>query len=221
MFYYLYEIRNNLNNKIYVGVHKTNNMDDGYMGSGKIIQNAIRKHGIENFSKVILETFENSKDMYERESQIVNDQFLLREDVYNLRRGGHGGFEYINKNGISVLISEQREKNPSLIQKASILGNVVKKNKAKNDPVYADYLTSIRKKATQKSKENNPNGTFYGKKHTAEYKKFMSLIMAEKQSGLRNSQFGTMWITDGTESKKISKTDAIPDGWKKGRIMKK
>lgn len=221
MFYYLYEIRNNLNNKIYVGVHKTNNMNDGYMGSGKIIQNAIQKHGIENFSKVILETFENAKDMYEREAQIVNDQFLLREDVYNLRRGGHGGFEYINKNGISVLISEQRERNPSLIQKASMLGNEVKRNKAKNDPVYADYLTSIRKKATQKSKENNPNGTFYGKKHTAEYKKFMSLIMTEKQSGSNNSQFGTMWITDGAESKKISKTDVIPDGWKKGRIIKK
>lgn len=37
MFYYLYQITNLVNNKIYVGVHKTHKFDDGYMGSGKVI----------------------------------------------------------------------------------------------------------------------------------------------------------------------------------------
>ena len=100
MHYYLYEIRNNLNGKIYVGVHKAKSLDDGYMGSGKIIRRAIMKHGISNFSKVILETFENAKAMYAREKEVVTEEFLARDDVYNLRRGGHGGFEYINKNGL-------------------------------------------------------------------------------------------------------------------------
>ena len=95
-FYYLYEIRNNLNGKIYVGVHKTNDMNDGYMGSGKIISSAIAKHGIANFSKVILETFENAEAMYAREKEVVTEDFLSRDDTYNLRRGGNGGFDYIN-----------------------------------------------------------------------------------------------------------------------------
>jgi len=43
MFYYLYEIKNLINNKIYVGVHKTNDLNDGYMGSGKVIRRAIKK----------------------------------------------------------------------------------------------------------------------------------------------------------------------------------
>jgi len=35
--------------------------------------------------------------------------------------------------------------------------------------------------------------------------------------GINNSQFGTIWITNGTENKKIKKTDLIPEGYQKGR----
>lgn len=101
MFYYLYQITNKVNRKIYIGVHKTNNIDDGYMGSGKILHHAITKYGTDNFEKIILETFANSEDMYAKEKEIVTEEFLSREDVYNIRRGGFGGFDYINKNGLN------------------------------------------------------------------------------------------------------------------------
>jgi hypothetical protein len=89
-----------LNNKIYVGVHKTKNLNDSYMGSGKVIKEAIEKYGIDNFRKDILETFENSESMYSREKEVVTDEFLLREETYNLRRGGFGGWDYINASEI-------------------------------------------------------------------------------------------------------------------------
>ena len=38
------------------------------------------------------------------------------------------------------------------------------------------------------------------------------------QQGIRNSQYGTMWITDGNESKQ--KDEIIPEGWEKGRVQK-
>lgn len=36
---------------------------------------------------------------------------------------------------------------------------------------------------------------------------------------MKNSQYGTMWITDGTANQKIKKEDVIPEGWRKGRII--
>ena len=105
-YFYLYQITNLINGKIYVGVHKTSSMEDGYMGSGKVILRAYEKYGIDNFTKVILETFDNSELMFAREKEVVTDEFLLREDTYNLRRGGFGGFDYINKSGMPKMLGK-------------------------------------------------------------------------------------------------------------------
>ena len=100
MHYYLYEIKNLLNDKIYVGVHQTDNLEDGYMGSGKLLKKAIEKYGINNFKKTILETFSSQEGMLKRDREVVDEKFLLREDVYNLKLGGEGGFDWINSSDI-------------------------------------------------------------------------------------------------------------------------
>ena len=62
--------------------------------------------------------------------------------------------------------------------------------------------------------------TFTGKKHTEESKKKIGESNSKKQKGENNSQFGTCWITNGKENKKIKKTDTILNGWKLGRVLK-
>lgn len=96
MYYYLYKIQNKIDNKIYIGVHETENLNDEYFGSGKLIQRAIKKYGKQNFEKTILEFFETREQMYEAEYKVVNEFFILREDTYNLGIGGTGGS--INQN---------------------------------------------------------------------------------------------------------------------------
>jgi len=221
MFYYLYEVKNNLNGKIYVGVHKTKSLDDGYMGSGKVIRHAIKKHGVENFTKVILEQFDNSVAMYAREKEVVTDEFLLREDVYNLRRGGFGGFEYINKTGLNFKgyaspAERSRHINPFLNKDrySAEWHRIAKKNK-----------TSAASKARKLGKGHNfsaigsKKGCMLAATPKAIEKRKETFAKIGHQQGEKNSQAGTMWITNGKENKKIKKNTFIPCGWNKGRIQ--
>ena len=88
MHYFVYETRNNVNGKTYVGVHSTQNIDDGYLGSGKYLRSAIKKYGKDNFSRTILHEFECIEDAFLKESEIVDLDFVKRSDTYNMVVGG-------------------------------------------------------------------------------------------------------------------------------------
>lgn len=87
----IYQTTNLVNNKIYIGVHSTNDLDDGYMGSGHLIKRAIEKHGINNFSREILYMFDTPAQAYSKEKEIVNESFITNSNTYNMCVGGRGG----------------------------------------------------------------------------------------------------------------------------------
>lgn len=200
MFYTIYRIVHKENGKIYIGKHQTKNLDDGYMGSGKRLIYAQEKYGLETFEKEILYIFDNEEEMNAKEAELVTEEFCLREDTYNICPGGRGGWGYINSNDLSGLIEYNKSENH---KKSSSLGG----QNSKGGGGWGWDSTEKRRTG------------FKDKRHTQKWKENHSKIMKERASGKNNSQFGTMWITNGQESRKIKKDQDIPAGWKKGRII--
>lgn len=178
------------------------------MGSGKKLKRAINKYGIENFDKEILFVFDAETDMNNKESELVTEEFCLREDTYNICPGGKGGWGYVNKNGL----------NKSENQKLAARKIMSKMRASQCNEMATKNLNLHRENGIKALKKKYPNGTFFGRTHTDNTKEKMSLSLSGKSTGTKNSQYGTMWITDGKINKKIKKDSIMPDGWFKGRI---
>lgn len=207
MEYVLYKITNLLNNKIYIGIHKTNNDNDGYMGSGKLIKFAIKKYGIVNFKKEIIHRFTSLDEARAKEKEIVDEEYILSNNTYNISIGGGLGSKEIN--GLSFASRKHSEETKQKIRLARIgksylteegLSNIIHFNKTNED----------RKKKISNALKNRPsnnikgiNGSNYGKECKRGYKR----------------KYKQMWINDGAKSTRIKCDDSIPQGWKKGRIV--
>ena len=207
MIYTVYKTVNKVNGKFYIGVHKTSDPMDGYLGSGTYIRRAVMKYGAENFSKEILFEFGTQEEAWAKENELVE---LYRSEplCMNIRKGGSGGFDYINSNGLSPLKEAQR------------LGReTVKRRLAEGNEKEWNLLLDKLKLARSSPKLRHPTreesllgaNTWKGSTHTDASRRRIS----DRQKGPGNSQFGTFWITDGTSNKKCR--GEIPDGWRRGR----
>ena len=99
----VYLTMNIQNNKIYIGVHKTETPDkfDGYLGNGLWVTDtyllqhpkepfhyAVKKYGIKNFKRKTLKVFDNRQDALDLERLLVDEEFIKRSDTYNITIGG-------------------------------------------------------------------------------------------------------------------------------------
>ena len=206
MYYYVYQITNLVNGKIYIGAHKTKNLDDGYMGSGKILAAAQQKYGLENFQKDILNYFESIEEMFKYESEIVNAEFLLQKNSYNLKQGGRGGWDHVHIDDSLYALARARGALKSVTERKGIFSEEAERKRK----VY--YKTKAAKENQKKASEAARRPEAIAKRKET----FKKIGHSKKE---KNSQFGTVWITDGIENKKIKKDDLLPVGWKKGRTF--
>lgn len=88
MFNYVYKTTNLFNGKIYIGIHSTDKLDDGYLGSGVAFKHALEKYGKESFKKEILHMCSSRDEASTIEASLVTESFCRRDDTYNMRTGG-------------------------------------------------------------------------------------------------------------------------------------
>jgi hypothetical protein len=155
VYYTIYQITNLNSGKVYIGKHKTKNLNDGYMGAGTDIQYAIMSEGRQNFKKEILEIFETEKQMIEKEKQLVNQQFVDSDQSYN--RVVAGGYTWPGISGIKQQCYSKSTKERPLCPKCNkqhLAVNYYRKGK-----VYYRKLChccSVDQQKKQKYKDNLP-----------------------------------------------------------------
>lgn len=88
MKYTVYKTTNLVNGKTYIGVHKTDNPHDSYLGSGKALKQALKKYGKDNFIKEILHVYDCINKAYQKEKELVNESVVADPSNYNLVCGG-------------------------------------------------------------------------------------------------------------------------------------
>lgn len=182
-------------------MHSTSNLDDSYIGSGKLLWRSIKKHGKENHVKEILEWFEDRCSLKLRERELVNEEILQDSNCMNIALGGEGGFTIAQYKLGAKRMNEKVWSDPNHIEKM---------RKMKSD---------LNRKLHSEGKLKAPNTK--GRLHSEETKEKIRQANSISQKGSFNSQYGTRWITNERENKKILKGDSVPEGWRLGRILKR
>ena len=125
---------------MYIGKHKSEILDESYLGSSPLLKKAIKKYGKENFTIEILEWCESDKDLNEREVYWINYYNAIEDDMYyNLNSGGYGGFDYINKNNLSP--SRNHDTHPMLGKTGKECPNFGKKHTQQTKDRLSEFRT--------------------------------------------------------------------------------
>ena len=206
-YHFIYKTTNTLTGYYYYGMHSTDNIDDGYLGSGRRLRYSINKYGQHIHKREIIEHLPNRKSLIAREIEIITLNEITKKECMNLMCGGRGGF-----------ISEEQQ-----LKRAKAAG-AASKSKRESDPLFEELIKEKISKSLKKSYENGERKvctpSWVGRKHKEESKRKIGRNSSLKQRGNKNSQFGTCWITNEKENKKMYKGDLVPEGWRLGRKVK-
>jgi hypothetical protein len=202
MNYLIYKTTNLLNNKYYIGCHQTDNLNDGYLGSGKHLKYAIKKYGKNNFKFEIMYSLSSKEEMFELERNIVNEDFINNPLTYNLKIGGSGGNPGIvgafkGKKHSDETKEKQRQSSLKQITTDEKRKKLSINNAMKNDP-------AIRKKVSESLTGRTCSDVHC--KRVAE------------------ANLGTILINNGTIAKRIPKDELAKyknTEWSKGGLPRK
>lgn len=201
---YIYKTTNNVNGKIYVGMHRVKDgvFDTQYIGSGKRLKYAISKYGRENFSCEVLEWCSTDEELSEKEMFWINALNSMDNEIgYNMNEGGIGGWkiDVAGENNPMYGVRRYGEDNPNFGNKRT------KESKLKQSE-------SIAANGGHHG-EKNP---MYGRKHNKSTLEKLSQISKGRRSpmkGITGEQhpcYGAHWWCDGANPPIKAKEQPTP-----------
>ena len=212
--YTIYRTDNKTNGRYYIGVHKTTDPMDDYLGSGKIFKRAVAKYGKDCFEKEVLFATRVPSLAFAVEFGMVEKH---RNDplCYNIRQGGSGGFDYINRSGLNgnLFVTEESVKKRQATRRKTFETDPVFRRRMVDCAIAAQKFVDpgVREESRKKAVES-----WTGSHHTEEIKKFLS----DKTKGEGNPHYGTRWMYRGEEARFVE-SDRIEEflcqGWGFGR----
>ena len=196
MYGYVYLTTNLINNRKYIGRHKSSVFDPDYKGSGKLLWRAINKYGWDNFKVELLEECNSNEHLNEREQYWI-DKFDAVEstEYYNIVEGG-GTVQGLKH-------TEETKRRMSETRKGRKLN--IKDIEA--------YRRKISECHADMHGENNP---MYGKHHSEETRQLISAKRTERQTGTR-------WVNNGTHeiyAKGDKLDELLSQGYTYGRLRR-
>ena len=182
MYGYIYLTTNTVNNKKYIGQH-LGEFTTEYLGSGKILKQAIDKYGKENFTVILLDIANSKEELDNLEKKYIEEYNALYEDnFYNIHEGGTGGntkqgysFDeyknYISKEskshkGIKNNVNNSKENNPmynkhqSELSKLKISNSNTVDGLDQRDRLFRDIVLSSSDEEVLKKAFSRSNGAF-------------------------------------------------------------
>lgn len=218
MMYYIYEIKNNINNKTYIGQRKCpankTPETDSYMGSGNYLKNAKNKYGLQNFTKTILAVAGTYENINILEKVFIALYRAEGKAEYNIANGGDGGdtlyyasseIKIAHKLKLKSIMSSDEVKHKISLSTRKVFENPDVIEKLKQSHKIAMNKPDVIEKCRQ---------SHIGKQLSEETKRKLS----ESGKGKNNWSKGRKCYTNGIENIYAFE---CPEGFHKGRVFKK
>lgn len=204
-FHFIYKTTCLVTNRYYIGMHSTDDLEDGYIGSGTRLARSVRKYSKEQHRCEIIEFLPDREALRLREREIVNEEKVIDQECMNLIMGG-GAFDLTQE------------------QYSARNGKCGKINGIKHaDQLQARFIKWNKEVSPLRNKELNKirNQKRIGIPRSPAVKQKIS----DGNRGSNNSQFGKVWIfhEDMKISTRVPKSEVglyLFDGWKLGRRIK-
>lgn len=222
MYGYIYLTENLVNHKKYIGMHKCSTFDTNYIGSGVLLNLAVKKYGKENFTCTILKSCDSKDELLQNEKDFIcRYNAVESNEFYNIANGGQGG------DLVSTLKGDRLKRYKESLKKCGTKGRIWINNGIEAKMIYPYDLakfellgfhkgnipfTEDHKKKLSNSNKGKNSGRRWHKSQESKNK-----VKAEK-----NPMWGTTykWVNDNFRNYRWPLDKVLPDGYTYGKIRR-